>query len=615
MRRVRSECKLVNALLPKTFCLMAIFSVFSACSESSDSPAPRGEKTELYVSVPSGNDDIPFVQTSSTKTIIGGDFLTKVLWSEKDKIYFYYGIQGNQDALASSELGVYRIYPDETIFTGNITVSAETNYDCFAVYPEPESVSDGNVAVFDLPAVQNGLYDSSVDGTSCDIMVAEPIYGQPLSGEASDVLMSFNHKCHAFRIQVPYGRNHFGMDVKKLKVEFPAEVVGKLSVDMTDPSALPELSEGSSTVWLDLTKVLKESETGAADGVYAWIFTAPVDIDGEVRFTAYSRDNYRSESISVSLTKTLEAGKITPVTLTVPTEPEYSSVMLKVGANNLGEDYRTVTVKAPEGAVFRNGASAVTFERNDAQEYPIEFYANVEGADNLTPMKSGDLTVEFESEHAIVSAEPISLADFAWGEEPGRTFDRDVPYLLYEDFSGATARDGDNQTEMLDSYNLPGWSASNYSISAGQGLRLHRYVGAAFGLKEEKPGRLDSPMLANLKDGLAVRLTVSFDIGGTTYKDRLGNELNSTYGFGTGTKSGAVEASSDIENIVISYEAAGTGGSYTNLPLHKTVEIEATNDNRLSWRSMSNVPGYMIGTVYVYIDNIKVQIAPEEAEE
>ena len=158
--------------------------------------------------------------------------MAKVLWSEKDKIYFYYGIQGNQDALASSELGVYRIYPDETIFTGNITVSAETNYDCFAVYPEPESVSAGNVAVFNLPAVQNGLYDSSVDGTSCDIMVAEPIYGQPLSGDASDVLMSFNHKCHAFRIQVPDGRNHFGMDVKKLKVEFPAEVAGKLkSVD------------------------------------------------------------------------------------------------------------------------------------------------------------------------------------------------------------------------------------------------------------------------------------------------------------------------------------------------------------------------------------------------
>lgn len=541
--------------------------------------------------------------------------MTKVLWSEKDKIYFYYGIQGNQDALASSELGVYRIYPDETIFTGNITVSAETNYDCFAVYPEPESVSDGNVAVFDLPAVQNGLYDSSVDGTSCDIMVAEPIYGQPLSGEASDVLMSFNHKCHAFRIQVPYGRNHFGMDVKKLKVEFPAEVVGKLSVDMTDPSALPELSEGSSTVWLDLTKVLKESETGAADGVYAWIFTAPVDIDGEVRFTAYSRDNYRSESISVSLTKTLEAGKITPVTLTVPTEPEYSSVMLKVGANNLGEDYRTVTVKAPEGAVFRNGASAVTFERNDAQEYPIEFYANVEGADNLTPMKSGDLTVEFESEHAIVSAEPISLADFAWGEEPGRTFDRDVPYLLYEDFSGATERNGDNQTEMLDSYNLPGWSASNYSISAGQSIRIHAYVGGKIGnsLLDEKTGRIDSPFLEALKDNGTINLKATFDYCGTRSRN-----VGVDYSFGTTTADSyiAIDSDTEIENRIIDYKDAGDGGSYTEISNTETATFSATKSDRLSWRVKVRCEGSVLAnTVYVYIDNIKVQIAPEEAEE
>ena len=610
MRRVRFERTLVNALMPKICCFSATLLALSACSVSDESHPVRQEKSVLYISVPNGQAGSRAGLNPETKTIIGGENLDKVLWSEKDRIRLYYRPVETEDAFAPVDLGVYRIYPDETVFTGEVTVSEGTTYDCRAVYPEPESVS-GDIAVFDMPATQNGLYDSGVDGTSCDIMVASPLSGQDFGENSTPVELSFIHKCHAFWIQIPTGKNHFGMDVKKLRVEFPSEVVGKLSVDMSDPEAPATLSEGVSTVWLDLTKVLKESETGAADGVYAWIFTAPVDIDGEVRFTAYSRDNYRSESISVSLTKTLEAGKITPVTLTVPAEPEYSSVMLKVGANNLGEDYRTVTVKAPEGAVFRNGASSVIFERNETQEYPIEFYANVEGADNLTPMKSGDLTVEFESEHAIVSCEPISLADFTWGET-GRTFDRDVPYLLYEDFSGATERNGDNQTEMLDSYNLPGWSASNYSISAGQGLRLHRYVGAAFGLKEEKPGRLDSPMLANLKDGLAVRLTVSFDIGGTTYKDRLGNELNSTYGFGTGTKSGAVEASSDIENIVIPYEAAGTEGSYTNLPLHKTVDLVATKNSRLSWRSMSNVPKYMIGTVYVYIDNIKVQIAPEE---
>lgn len=615
MRRVRSECKLVNALLPKTFCLMAIFSVFSACSESSDSPAPRGEKTELYVSVPSGNDDIPFVQTSSTKTIIGGDFLTKVLWSEKDKIYFYYGIQGNQDALASSELGVYRIYPDETIFTGNITVSAETNYDCFAVYPEPESVSDGNVAVFDLPAVQNGLYDSSVDGTSCDIMVASPLSGQDFGEDSAPVELSFIHKCHAFRIQIPTGKNHFGMDVKKLRVEFPSEVVGKLSVDMSDPEASATLSEGVSTVWLDLTKVLKESETGSADGIYAWIFTAPTTVSGDVRFTAYSRENYQSESISVNLDKTLEAGRITPVTLAVPAEPEYASMTLKVGTNNLGEDYRTVTVKAPAGAKFRNGAETVVFERNEAEEYPIEFYANVEGADNLTPMKSGDLTVEFESEHAIVSCEPISLADFTWGET-GRTFDRDVPYLLYEDFSGAAARDGDNQTEMLDSYNLPGWSASNYSISAGQSIRIHRYYGKSPAVPvDSKPGKLDSPFLTCLKDGVNTRLMISFDLGGVSGNPPVGDTIYPTYAFGLETNPDA--SNTEIPVVIISYESAGVDGkyegSYMNLPLHKEIIFNACNTDRLSWRVMSNEPDWCWGaTAYVYIDNIKVQIAPED---
>ena len=612
MRRVRFERTLVNALMPKICCFSAMLLALSACSVSDESHPVRQEKSVLYISVPNGQTGSRAGLNPETKTIIGGENLDKVLWSEKDRIRLYYRPVETEDSFAPVELGVYRIYPDETVFTGEVTVSEGTAYDCRAVYPEPESVS-GDIAVFDLPATQNGLYDSGVDGTSCDIMVASPLSGQDFGENSTPVELSFIHKCHAFRIQIPTGKNHFGMDVKKLRVEFPSEVVGKLSVDMSDPEAPATLSEGVSTVWLDLTKVLKESETGSADGIYAWIFTAPTTVSGDVRFTAYSRENYQSESISVNLDKTLEAGRITPVTLAVPAEPEYASMTLKVGTNNLGEDYRTVTVKAPAGAKFRNGAETVVFERNEAEEYPIEFYASVDGADNLTPMKSGDLTVEFESEHAIVSAEPISLADFEWGEESRRTFDRDVPYLLYEDFSGATARDGDNQTEMLDSYNLPGWSASNYSISAGQGLRLHRYVGAALGQKEEKPGRLDSPMLTNLKDGLSAQLVVSFDIGGTTYEDWFGTGLNSTYGFGTDTKSGAVEASSDIENIVIPYEAAGTGGSYTNLPLHKTVELAATKNSRLSWRSMSNLPNYMIGTVYVYIDNIKVQIASEEA--
>ena len=611
MRRVRFECTLVNALMPKICCFSATLLALSACSVSDESHPVRQEKSVLYISVPNGQTGSRAGLNPETKTIIGGENLDKVLWSEKDRIRLYYRPVETEDAFAPVELGVYRIYPDETVFTGEVTVSEGTTYDCRAVYPEPESVS-GDIAVFDLPATQNGLYDSGVDGTSCDIMVASPLSGQDFGENSTPVELSFIHKCHAFRIQIPTGKNHFGMDVKKLRVEFPSEVVGKLSVDMSDPEAPATLSEGVSTVWLDLTKVLKESETGSADGIYAWIFTAPTTVSGDVRFTAYSRENYQSESISVNLDKTLEAGRITPVTLAVPAEPEYASMTLKVGTNNLGEDYRTVTVKAPAGAKFRNGAETVVFERNEAEEYPIEFYASVDGADNLTPMKSGDMTVEFESEHAIVSAEPISLADFSWGEEPGRTFDRDVPYLLYEDFSGATARDGDNQTEMLDSYNLPGWSASNYSISAGQSIRIHAYVGGKIGdsLIDEKTGRIDSPFLEALKDNGTVNLKATFDYCGTRSRN-----VGVDYSFGTTTADSytAIGSDTEIMNRIIDYKGAGDGGSYTEISNTETATFSATKSDRLSWRVKVRCEGIVLAnTVYVYIDNIKVQIAPEE---
>lgn len=552
------------------------------------------------------------VQGAASKTIIGGENLDEVLWSEKDRIFFHYRAQNSQEALTSSELGVYRIYPDETVFTGEISFSPDTYYDCFAVYPKPESVSD-NVAVFDIPATQDGLYDSSAGGTVCDIMVADPV--SVMMSEDACIPMNFHHKCHAFRIQVPTGRNQFGMDVKKLRVEFPTGVVGKLSVDMANPEAEAILEEGGAkTVWLDLAKVLKESETGSADGIYAWLFTAPVTVSGEVRFTAYSEENYMSGTISVSLDKVLQEGEITPVKLTVPEEPEYASVMLKVGTNNLGEDYNTVTVTAPDGAVFRNGASSVTFARNGTQEYPIEFYGSVDGVDNLTPMKSGNLTVEFDSEHAIVAADPISLGDYQWGTA-GVEFSRDVPYLLYEDFSGALSHDGNrSKDDDLSQYNLPGWSAYNYDISAGQSFRMRRYVGTSPGITDVYPGRLDSPFLSGLKDGANVRLSVSFDIGGVSGSPTVGSTINPTYAFGVTTVAGATDE--EIPTIIIPYESAGDGGSYTNLPMHKEMIFNAGNSDRLSWRAMSNEPTFCFGaTAYVYIDNIKVQIAPEEAGE
>ena len=67
--------------------------------------------------------------------------------------------------------------------------------------------------------------------------------------------------------------------------------------------------------------------------------------------------------------------------------------------------------------------------------------------------------------------------------------------------------------------------------------------------------------------------------------------------------------------MVVALEDAGTGGSYTALPLHREgIEVPGcTGAHRLSWRTSyrieyagaSTITGK---TVYVYLDNIKVSI-------
>ena len=603
MRRVRFLFKLVNALLPTSCYILASFLAFSSCSETPDCRPLCQEKSTLYIRVQSSQD-------SDTKTMISGEHMDKVLWSEKDCITFCYGDENQTEAMAQSVLGVYRIYPGQALFTGEISAYADAYYTCYAVYPEPESI-DGQTAVFSLPSTQNGLYDSSVDGESLDIMVAEPVSGAALADMDDALDMNFFHKCHAFRIQIPEDRNLWGADVKKLRVEFPVDVAGKLAVNMSDPSAAPVLSEGSNIVWLDLTKRLNESEEDSPEGMYAWLFTAPVAVDGEIRFTAYNDENYQSGSLAVSISKNLEAGKITPVNLTIPEELEHSSVRLKVVENHLGEDYQFLKVTAPDGARFRNGEQTMVFEKNDSDTYSLGFYKEIDGVDNLSPMKSGGLQVEFESEHAIVSGGSISLADFQWGAQD-MSFDLTVPYLLYEDFSGAADHSGSNTSEFLDSYNLPGWSASNYELEAGTSARIHMYLGSSVAHTNERFGRLDSPVLSCLKDGTDVTISVSYDISGTKTSG-INADMWALYSFGKDTRTEAIAYSESIQTPVIKEDNPGTDGSFTNITQNKTVEMQVTNADRLSWRTSYGLDIGILGTitaktVYVYIDNIKVSI-------
>lgn len=608
MRRKGLLKSLVNDLCKAGCCAAVAFQCVS-CSFSDDGTFAGTGKAVLYLNV---CDDNSNATSPDSRTVISGDDLDKVQWSEKDRISFYYSPQ-NAGNLQYSELGIYRVYSSRAIFSGNIETESGVLYDCFAAYPQPTSVS-GMTAVYNLPSEQNGLYNSSIDGTSNDIMVAVPAPGIEL-GSRQDVEldMNFVHKCHVFRIQIPKGRNIWGKDIRKIRVEFPVPVVGTLSVDLSNQDAAPVLSDGVNTVWLNLEEMMNESEEDSKNGSYAWLFTAPVQVSGEVKFTMYSGENYQSETLSVSMEKMLEAGRITPVNLTVPVELPVSEVSLKIAGNNLGEDFNTITVTAPEGGKFRNGSGSVTLQKNADDVYKLEFYEKYDGIDNLSILKSDDMQLTFESDHAIVS-DVASLSGYEAGGESEQEISVTVPYLLYEDFSGASQADSDD-TDLLDSNNLPGWSASNYAISAGQSLRVDLYAGtiSLFGDGDIRHGRVDSPALSALKDGVTVSVSVSYDLGGTSASD-INSTLYSRCSFGTDTREGGISASDGIQTEASTDDDPGTDGNYGYVPFHKSVDLQnVTKSNRLTWRSSytynRGFGGSITGkTVYVYIDNIKVSI-------
>lgn len=554
-----------------------------------------------------------------TRTAIGGDALDRTLWTERDTIGIWWRTAGSQEQPAGAVFHSYRIYADEALFTADVPAMPAESYAYYGAYPVPDQVS-GTQVTYTLPAEQDGSYTAATGGQSrCDLMIARPVTGGAVTSSEVPPL-EFVHQCHVMRVQVPVGRNRLGADVARLRVQFPCNVVGAVTFDLTDPDAEPVLALDGSTVVARLARPLTESAEDDPDGSYVWLFLAPVAVDGAVVFTAYDTNGYQSESVSVELHKTLEAGRITPVNLTVPQELPVSWLDLSVAENRLGEEPYRLTVTAPEGARFRNGTDTVSFDVTGSNSYPVGFYDTYDGIANGEAMRTGELTVTYESEHAIVS-QKLTVGALAGDRTP---LSLTVPYLLSESFDTAADRDGSNTTELLDGYGLPAWSGSNYGLAAGTAGRLSAYLGSSIVMDpdsgDNRRGRFDTPLLTGLKEGAQVSLRVSFDVGGTQaegtswFGDR--KILYAAYEFGTDTRTGAVEYGNAIERTLIDGERPGTDGSYTNVPQHKELVIDGcTNRHRLAWRTTYSAEGSSMSvltakTVYVYLDNVRVSIEP-----
>lgn len=174
-------------------------------------------------------------------------------------------------------------------------------------------------------------------------------------------------------------------------------------------------------------------------------------------------------------------------------------------------------------------------------------------------MKNGEFTFTYESASAVVS-ERRTVAPFpeAGGTPVGLT----VPYLFYEDFSGAAGGEDDSTVELGGySLRLVGFAFRAGGGNGGEDIGL---LGSSAILPDpdsgdNKRGRMDTPLLAAIKEGATVTLDVSFDIGGTSQKGTnfFGQAVvYSQYEFGSDTRTGAVAYTNGIENTVLAAEDA-----------------------------------------------------------
>lgn len=578
-----------------------MLAMLGACSspmpdEHGELPAPQTIEASVGIELP---DD--------TRTSLGDDGMT-TRWSAGDNIALWARDAAGQYSIEAARFSLRHFSPDYStaLFTGRITPMEQDSYDYFMIYPVPAS-TEGTTASYDIPAVQDGTYDSS-----CDIMIASPVVaGEALTDErTANISTTMHHMMHAVRITIPENRNLFGQRFTRLEMTFPYPVTGRVTYDVTRPDQAPAVSGESNTL------VIENAEGfDAGDTLWAFVLPSSTPVDGEISYMV-SNDRSRSESAVYGVKLDTRPGHVTPIKMTIPQLYKYTSIEFRIGENHLGEDFNTLSIYDASGTLV------ATFPRSDSGVYKMEYYGDFDRTD----WSGTDFTLTFDSPHAIVST-AVNVGTI----EPYRRhlLDTAVPYLFEEDFdsiadfsdghdnyaTGGVNSDTYTSSKMLDEYGLNGWSGSRIGAggTAGKSIRVScRTQCTLFNNKYRYHGRLDSPRLTALKDGVSVDLEVTVDYAGG-YVGNSSITPIAAYGYDT-SSAGAIDSKQHDTAWYIggatAFPTLTLDGSFDAVPYTLTYTITGgSNIHRLSWEVGS--VGYANttnGNYWLYLDNIRVKI-------
>lgn len=565
----------------------------------------------------------------STRTQIQENGLSTV-WTEGDKLSVWAVGSSGEAVLSNQVFTAYGTDAGRGFFTSELASQMpEDTYIYYCTYPAPSSI-EGNTAVFNVPAIQDGKVTSGAD-----VLVATPVSHGALAPlpeieDHSAMKLKMNHMMHQFRFFVPEDDTQLqDAQITRMVLTFPEPVVGDVLVDISDPTRQAVLSAGYREITLNLSEPLTKENQG-----YACVAFVPTKFsDGQsLQVQAFTADKIVQIAPIDLCAKECLPGHSTPVRLAIDGLIDYPWQMtFKVAANNLGEDINSVTLEAPQDCRWpATNTNIYTYAPGAKIKVGDEFVVRFSSKEHYHSFSGKNITVKYDTDHALMS-QNLVLPDNSAVDKSNISLT--VPYLFFEDFSTLKAYDGDYKdgpytsvegaataAKDLSAYGLRnGWTGARTGCdNAGTAILVGGRVDCVILGATRAYGRLDSPKLSGLKPGASADVSVSFDYSGS----RSGS---STYypvavcgstGFdgllnGYATQFNNNESWTDIEGKQ-SVPGIPTNGSATSLSKSMTYTItDCTSTTRLSWHVAGmGYKNWKIdnGNQWMYIDNIKVQI-------